>query len=185
MPGTKADIATRVQVLTLRHHTSLKNADIERITGFSPRQIQRVVADAYARGYKPGSKILDKHVESRKPTGRPPKITEETTAAVLEYVRATQGLRTENLDQIAEKSNSGLKRGSVIKILRKAGLYRVKRSNQSGMIFPMTVSTAARTQAQPVETTPFFPPPDTDTGHLIYGLPEKEQQLQGTALRFG
>ena len=53
------------------------------------------------------------HVETKKRSGRPTKISDENTAAVLNYVRQTKATRSANADQIAEESGSGLSKALV------------------------------------------------------------------------
>lgn len=129
----ESDIATRAQILTLKEHTGYKNSQIEAITGVSARNIQRIVAEAYDRGYKEGNKVLNSHVDSKPRSGRPTKINDQTTNAVLNHIRASRATRSHNLVQIAERSNSGIKKDTALKILKRAGMHKVKRTTKPGL----------------------------------------------------
>ena len=140
MTGHEHQTATRSQVVILKQFTELKNSEIEAITGISVSQIQRIVASAKAAGYEKGQPLFNSHVETKKRSGRPTKINDENTAAVLNYVRQTKATRSANADQIAEQSGSGLSKALVLQILKKEGMHKVKRTTKPGLNVKMRSS---------------------------------------------
>ncbi|KAK0735098.1 hypothetical protein B0T26DRAFT_628421, partial [Lasiosphaeria miniovina] len=63
-------IAERVQALTL-HANSAKIPQIEAITGIKKAAFYAPLKKAKDRGYAPGDKIQDRHVENAPKSGRP------------------------------------------------------------------------------------------------------------------
>ena len=104
--GNRYDIATRAQIVTLRHFTNFTNDEIARWTGCSPRQISGFNSTAIQRGFvkEEGKPLKIAHLEDKPRSGRPTIRTEDTIEEVLAYVRASKASRSLSATQIAKSS---------------------------------------------------------------------------------
>ncbi|KAK0702057.1 hypothetical protein B0T26DRAFT_627966, partial [Lasiosphaeria miniovina] len=69
-PKQQSSIAERMQELVL-HAKGSKPAEIEAITGIKRVAFYRLLARAKERGYIPGKRVQNHHVENAAKTGRP------------------------------------------------------------------------------------------------------------------
>lgn len=132
--GNRHSLAQRAQSVSLRHYTNLKLDEIAQITGASTRQIQRWNSEAVARGFDKDGPLLDEHLEDKKKDEVPSKSNNpEVVKKITDHISTSRATRSQNLVQIAYQSESGLKRESVRKILKKHGYNKVKRTTKPGL----------------------------------------------------
>lgn len=132
--GNRHDLALRAQSVSLRQYTNLKLDEIATITGATTRQIQRWNAEAVARGFDKDGPLLDEHLQDKQRAEVPSKSKDpEVIKKITDHVSLSRATRSQNLVQIASQSESGLKRESVRKILKKHGYRKVKRTTKPGL----------------------------------------------------
>ena len=127
------DTATRSQACTLKVLTNMTAAKIQEITGIGERQQRRLVQKAKDRGWIPGRQLLDCHVDDAPRSGRPSKTDEATIEKGLANVRQNRAIRTHRLQQIADDAGVELGRETVRRILKAAGMKKVKRTTKPGL----------------------------------------------------
>jgi len=132
-------IATRAQVITLKE-VGQTNEQISETTGVSIRHIRQLYANALNRGYDPAvsKQLKDEYFVEAPRSGRPKKITESLKQEVLQSVRKSRKGRTQTLIELARetggpRSLKGVGYMSIHRILRQAGMKKVKPTRKPGL----------------------------------------------------
>jgi hypothetical protein len=132
--GRVYDSTTRAQIVLLKQYTDKTNDQISAITGADPSTIKRFNRQALNRGFDRDGPLLLKHIDNEKRPEVPSKSKDpEVVKKITDHLSQTRATRSHNLVQIASQSESGLKRESVRKILKKYGYNKVKRTTKPGL----------------------------------------------------
>ena len=134
LTGRTYDIAQRAQIVLLKQYTSKTNDEISAITNADPTTIKRFHKEAVARGFDRDRPLLVEHLENKK-RAKVPSISKnpEVIRKITDYMSQTRAIRGHNLVKIASRSECGLKKEAVRKILKKQGFRKVKRTTKPGL----------------------------------------------------
>ena len=106
--------------MLLKQYTSKTNNEISAITKADPSTIKRFYKEAVARSFDRDRPLLIEHLENKKRAKVPSKSKDpKVIQKITNYVSQTRATRSHNLVQIASRSECGLKREVVRKILKK------------------------------------------------------------------
>ena len=111
------------------------NAEIESITGIQPSTLNALLRKAISRGLNPeeSKKILDRHVEDGKRSGRPTKQTKETVMEILSKVCGDRYAREKTCAQIAADLGNKVSDITVWRVLKAAGFRKTKPMRKPGL----------------------------------------------------